>query len=648
MADTQMPQLVLKEASSSITLSLQSPLTIRASDYFDIGGVYGTIVAIDTNAALGDSVIYVELFDRAGTSTRSTPATATNFLSYVNKGSYDGSIIHRSVANFVIQGGGFTAPTTPANQPGGSPKAITALPPIVNEPGNSNLRGTIAMAKLGGNPDSATNQWFINLADNSDNLDGQNGGFTVFGRVLGDGMAIVDSMAAAKRYNASTYYQNGALSELPLWDVPLDNIIVPDNFLTIEDARVESIGLSVNLPESAPLRVVSLDGGLTLARQEGIEFTDSVTIVLTATSPLDGTSISRSLAIDPPREDIGASVDMQSKGNGIAGSIESSVSGSFREDLTLIAPFVTDDPDGDATNPNYSYQWFKGSSAITNATASTYVVPVTGAGAYKVAVTYADAQGFIATLDSPEQVVSTFNNGNGTPAFITGNGAFREGVTLTAPVVTGDPDGDATNPNYAYQWFRNNTLISDATNSTYAVPVTGAGTYKVAVTCTDAQGFTATVDSPDQVVTAGDPLPIQETPSAPKEAERINHIAQGKGDLITTNANQIDRITLAPVTFTSGSPDVITGFLPTEDKIVLPKAVFAKLKNTNMTTISSKKQLKKSKSGLNSTQLVYNKLTGEVIYDENGKKKGLGAGGVFARFEDATLPTLTASNFELV
>jgi hypothetical protein len=101
------------------------------------------------------------------------------------------------------------------------------------------------------------------------------------------------------------------------------------------------------------------------------------------------------------------------------------------------------------------------------------------------------------------------------------------------------------------------------------------------------------------------------------------------------------------VSFKSTSPDIITGFLPAEDKIVLPKAVFAKLKNTNMTTISSKKQLKKSKSGLNSTQLVYNKMTGEVIYDENGKKKGLGAGGVFARFEDATLPNLTATNFEL-
>jgi hypothetical protein len=185
-------------------------------------------------------------------------------------------------------------------------------------------------------------------------------------------------------------------------------------------------------------------------------------------------------------------------GNGTPASITGN--GAFKEGVTLSAPVVTGDPDGDALNPNYSYQWFKGSTAISGAIASTYVVPVTGAGTYKVAVTYTDAQGFTATLDSPEQVVSTFNNGNGTSASITGNGAFKEGVTLSAPVVTGDLDGDAANPNYSYQWFKGSTAITNATASTYAVPALGGGTYKVGITYTDAQGFTATVDSPGQVV----------------------------------------------------------------------------------------------------------------------------------------------------
>ena len=57
------------------------------------------------------------------------------------------------------------------------------------------------MAKVGGDPNSASSQWFVNLADNSTNLDDQNGGFTVFGRVVGDGMAIADSIAAQATYN---------------------------------------------------------------------------------------------------------------------------------------------------------------------------------------------------------------------------------------------------------------------------------------------------------------------------------------------------------------------------------------------------------------------------------------------------------------
>ncbi|MFA6312322.1 MAG: peptidylprolyl isomerase [Sterolibacterium sp.] len=147
-------------------------------------------------------IIDIQLFDAAA------PLTVANFLSYVNSGAYDDTFIHRSIPGFIIQGGGYTLGST-AN----STNPVPAQPPVANEfsASRSNLRGTIAMAKVPDDPNSATSQWFINLANNSTILDGQNGGFTVFGRVLGSGMAIVDAIAALPTVDAS-----GAFSYLPL------------------------------------------------------------------------------------------------------------------------------------------------------------------------------------------------------------------------------------------------------------------------------------------------------------------------------------------------------------------------------------------------------------------------------------------------
>ena len=95
---------------------------------------------------------------------------------------------------------------------------MTTQPPVVNEPNITNVRGTIAMAKLGGNPDSATNQFFINLTDNAANLDNQNEGFTVFARVAGTGMTIADAIAALPTRNYSAI--NGALTDTPVRNAP--------------------------------------------------------------------------------------------------------------------------------------------------------------------------------------------------------------------------------------------------------------------------------------------------------------------------------------------------------------------------------------------------------------------------------------------
>ncbi|MBM3763058.1 MAG: hypothetical protein FJW36_22785 [Acidobacteria bacterium] len=138
-------------------------------------------VRIRTN--LGD--IEVQLL------TNSAPRTVENFLRYVNRKAYDNSVFHRSVRNFIVQAGGFQA--TLPNLP-----AIPQDPPVVNEYRESNVRGTVAMAKLGDNPNSATNQFFFNLSDsNASNLNNQNGGFTVFGRIVDSAsLAVMDRIAA--------------------------------------------------------------------------------------------------------------------------------------------------------------------------------------------------------------------------------------------------------------------------------------------------------------------------------------------------------------------------------------------------------------------------------------------------------------------
>jgi peptidyl-prolyl cis-trans isomerase A (cyclophilin A) len=176
-----------------------------------------TQVKVTTN--LGE--FSLELFDTAA------PGTVSNFLDYVTSGRFKDSVVHRSVPNFVIQGGQYFIPagTTNLNQ-------IQIDGTIANEFNQSNLRGTIAMAKVAGNPDSATSQWFINVANNTF-LDSDNGGFTVFGRVLGDGMQVVDAINQLQRVRLSA-----AITEMPV--VNFTGTLLREN-LVLADMEVVSV-----------------------------------------------------------------------------------------------------------------------------------------------------------------------------------------------------------------------------------------------------------------------------------------------------------------------------------------------------------------------------------------------------------------------
>ena len=191
------------------------------------------------NASIADVIVRMEIQQGVATDNVDfrlyddvAPVTVENFLNYVNGGDYDKSFIHRSVPGFVVQGGGFTF--DPAvndgtftnnplinDYPGGLQPVPTDLP-IINEFGRSNLRGTVSMAKLSGDADSATSQWFINLADNSASLDITNGGYTVFGDVLNNGMTVIDSIASQPVYPRTDIHT--AFGELPLDNFSSDPI----------------------------------------------------------------------------------------------------------------------------------------------------------------------------------------------------------------------------------------------------------------------------------------------------------------------------------------------------------------------------------------------------------------------------------------
>ncbi|MEX0818007.1 MAG: peptidylprolyl isomerase, partial [Pirellulaceae bacterium] len=146
----------------------------------DIVLVYGSDPVVSLNTNFGSIVI--ELFENE------TPGTVDNFLNYVNDGDYINSFFHRSAdsggADFVIQGGGFRTTSTSFTSTAQF-SSVPTDPPVQNEPGISNVRGTVAMAKTS-DPNSATSQFFVNLNDTNTFLDNpsNSGGFTVFGQVL--------------------------------------------------------------------------------------------------------------------------------------------------------------------------------------------------------------------------------------------------------------------------------------------------------------------------------------------------------------------------------------------------------------------------------------------------------------------------------
>ncbi len=231
--------------------ALGSSLILLSSLFIGAPG-YATTVQFQT--VLGN--VEVNLFDKT------TPETVKNFLDYIDDGAYANTLFHRSVENLaIIQGGALTYNNSlPLN-------SIKRKPSVINEPVYSNVRGTIAMAKVGQRPNSATSEWFFNLKDNSTLFDpnfDNSQGYTVFGQVTEASMPVLEAIAAINTFNMGIY------SDFPVRNyttedyrnnLPVDgnNLVLITNIVVL-NASPDTAD-SLNPPKNTLLKLDTTDSG---------------------------------------------------------------------------------------------------------------------------------------------------------------------------------------------------------------------------------------------------------------------------------------------------------------------------------------------------------------------------------------------------
>jgi cyclophilin family peptidyl-prolyl cis-trans isomerase len=207
------PRLVINPMKRTFTvlLALLAPLTVFA-DAEKSSAPAATKIRLKTNH--GDIVLELNK--------EKAPVTVANFVDYVKKKHYDGTVFHRVINGFMIQGGGFESKDgTLVEKPAGKP--------IANEGKNGlkNARGTIAMARTN-DPNSAKAQFFINVQDNAMLDYPNNGGYAVFGLVV-EGMEVVDkikSLPTGTGEMKMLHPTTGETIEIPAQDVPNAAVII--------------------------------------------------------------------------------------------------------------------------------------------------------------------------------------------------------------------------------------------------------------------------------------------------------------------------------------------------------------------------------------------------------------------------------------
>lgn len=432
VALTPLPDVAVGKNSADTTLDL--------AGFFSDPDVTNSLLRFNTSSG----PVNVELFDKAA------PRTVANFLNYVQRGAYDNSIFHRLASGFVLQGGGFVANP---NAPGLA--AITTDPAVQNEFGASNVKNTLAMAKLDGNPNSATSQFFFNLADNSSNLDKQNGGFTVFGKLVNIvDQLTVSAMASAPVSDFSNGNKSSPFSQVPIngysgKNFPSDAAF--NNFLTISSVDVvrrdEFLTYSVVGNTNPALVTTSVvNNRLTLSYAK--EATGTASITVRATDRYG-------FYVDDTFE---VSVANQAP---VLSSVKLSPSDLGSKDTT-VATVDASDPNGDPVNLTYVWKVDGVVKRTTTTTSKTdsfdLSQPGNGDKGQVVSVEVSASDGLLAS--NPASVSASSTVVDSVPrinSLVLSPGVVHASDILNVNVDASDADGDSFT--LTYEWKVNGTTV---------------------------------------------------------------------------------------------------------------------------------------------------------------------------------------------